>query len=209
MDGAGFRGPWYKLDITYRLPPRLTHMANDYAQRYLPQETALLPVEEPLPLIPDFTDYPCHLKWIQTHEGAALDICYAEILEMIKTATPKHLGISDITFLASSVNFGQELVQRLAEKNFNILHTFSSDQFERRKQKHAFFMGDARVKATTIHSFKGWECRALIIYTGTSDGPNTKALLYTAMTRLKRHTQGSYLTVVSALPSLEEYGREW
>lgn len=209
MEGAGFRGPWYKLDITYRLPPRLTHLANEFAQRYLPQETALLPVEDPLPLIPEFTNYPCHLKWIQTNEGAALDICYEEILEMIKSATPKNLGISDITFLASSVNFGQEVVQRLAEKNFNILHTFSSDPFERRKQKHAFFMGDARVKATTIHSFKGWECRALIIYTGTSDGPNTKALLYTAMTRLKRHTQGSYLTVVSALPSLAEYGQLW
>ena len=209
MEGAGFRGPWYQLDVTYRLPRQLTLLVNDYARHYLPPETALLPVEEPLPLIPDFSEYPCHLKWIETNEEAALGICYEEIMGMIKTATPHNVGISDITFLVPTVAFGHELIQRLAENHFNILHTFSSDEFERRKQKHAFFMGDARVKGTTIHSFKGWECRALIIYAGASDGPRAKALLYTAMTRLKRHTGGSFLTVVSAIPSLMEYGRKW
>lgn len=209
MVGAGFRGPWYQLDITYRLPPRLTVLANEYARRHLPQETALLPIEEPLPLFPGFTDYPCQLKWIQTSAQDALCICYEEILGMIRTATPKNVGVSDLTFLVPTVAFGQELVQRLAENHFNILHTFSNDKFERRKQKHAFFMGDARLKGTTIHSFKGWECRALIIYAGASDGPRLKALLYTAMTRLKRHTGGSFLTVVNAIPSLMEYGRQW
>ena len=70
-------------------------------------------------------------------------------------------------------------------------------------------MGDARIKATTLHSFKGWESRALVIFISGSVDKKALALIYTGLTRLKRHTQGSYLTVVSCEPKLIDYAKTW
>ena len=70
-------------------------------------------------------------------------------------------------------------------------------------------MGDARIKATTLHSFKGWESRALVIYIGQAVDKKSLALIYTGLTRLKRHRQGSYLTVVSCAHELIEHGKTW
>ena len=56
------------------------------------------------------------------------------------------------------------------------------------------YKGDSRVKLCTIHSFKGWEGRLLVIYISNA----SHAVVYTAITRSKRHTDGSYLTIVSS-----------
>ncbi|KZZ04288.1 hypothetical protein A3744_26225 [Oleiphilus sp. HI0073] len=70
-------------------------------------------------------------------------------------------------------------------------------------------MGDARVKATTLHSFKGWESRLLVIYITESVSPKDLALIYTGLTRLKRSVYGSCLTVVCSATELESYGATW
>jgi hypothetical protein len=72
-----------------------------------------------------------------------------------------------------------------------------------------FFMGDARVKATTLHSFKGWETRLLVVHVGHATGSEGLASIYAALTRLKRSPEGSWLTVVSSAPELSEYGKTW
>jgi hypothetical protein len=78
-----------------------------------------------------------------------------------------------------------------------------------RQQKLYFFKGDARVKATTIHSFKGWEGRHLVVAIGNGEGQRARSAVYTALTRLKRHPGGSHLTVVCTSTELEEFGRGW
>ena len=70
-------------------------------------------------------------------------------------------------------------------------------------------MGDARIKATTLHSFKGWESRAIVIFIGDSVDKKSLALIYTGLTRLKRHTEGSCLTIVSCANELIPYGKTW
>jgi len=72
-----------------------------------------------------------------------------------------------------------------------------------------FYMGDSRIKATTLHSFKGWESRALVIVIGATVDRKSLALIYTGLTRLKRHAENSYLTVVSYARELREYGKTW
>ena len=75
-------------------------------------------------------------------------------------------------------------------------------------KKLAFFLGDAKIKATTLHSFKGWESRHLVLYVSRITSPGDRALFYTAITRLKKHPNGSMLTVVSACsdPDLYNFG---
>jgi len=69
--------------------------------------------------------------------------------------------------------------------------------------------GSERVKGTTVHSFKGWEGRALVLAVGANASPAARHAVYSGITRLKAHPQGSLLTVVSADPDLREFGLRW
>ena len=100
-------------------------------------------------------------------------------------------------------------VERIGSKGMKFIHTFSEDKQESRRLKVGFFMGAARLKATTMYSFKGWETRALVLYTGHVADKKAMTLIYAGLTRLKRHMEGSFLTVVSSIPKLAEYGKTW
>ena len=71
-------------------------------------------------------------------------------------------------------------------------------------------MGSAKVKATTIHCFKGWESSAIVFHL-SKGGEKSKFLLYTGITRLKQEEEDnpSFLTVVSSVPEFKEYGKTW
>ena len=60
-----------------------------------------------------------------------------------------------------------------------------------------------------MHSFKGWEARMLVVHVSQSWTDESKALVYAALTRLKRSSEGSWLTVVCAAPELADYGKTW
>ena len=78
--------------------------------------------------------------------------------------------------------------------------------------KHGFWSGNGKLKAITVHSFKGWESRHLLVYIDNlnSSGKVDKAVLfYTALTRLQRHLGGSSLTVVSSCPELRDFGQKF
>jgi hypothetical protein len=70
-------------------------------------------------------------------------------------------------------------------------------------------MGDARVKATTLHSFKGWESPLLVIYVDENAGERSLALVYAGLTRLKRQQAGSAMTVICSSALLRDYGSTW
>ena len=118
-------------------------------------------------------------------------------------------AVADITFLSGTTGFGRRFARRLSREGIKVRHTFHRDGRTSRRQKRAFFQGDARIKATTIHCFKGWEARHLVLYVESVKRPEERALLYTALTRLRRHKQGGCLTVVSRCDELRAYGRSW
>ena len=167
------------------------------------------PTNVPRSLQEDLDLYPCKLRWVQTESEFASEVCMEEILRMAPKAEPTVLSISDITFLTGSQKFGLQVVTRVGQKGIRSVHTFDEDTRESRRKKMGFYMGDARVKATTLHSFKGWEARALVIYTGGVIDTKTLAAIYTGLTRIKRHPEGSFLTVVCVAPELADYGKTW
>jgi hypothetical protein len=205
MTGSGFSGPWARLDVSYRTPPELTVLARTFAERYLPADLRDLPTSPQLEL----NLYPCQLRWIQTDKDRGINVCLEEILNLCSAAEPELLSIADITFLVDTNATGRSLVQELGKKGFKVVHTFDADNKESRKQKVGFYMGDSSIKGTTLHSFKGWEARAIVVYIERAGGPENLALFYSGITRLKRHERKSFLTVVCAVPSLAEYGRPW
>ena len=207
MTGAGFPGGrWAQLGVSYRLPPAALKVARDFAEKFLPVDTLDLPQSEQgaLPL------YPCHLRWVQCAATEAVACCVAATLELMKQTGAAGLANADITVLADSVDFGSEVVGRLGN-DFGIatLQTFAADVGERRRQKMGFYKGSERIKATTLHSFKGWESRLLVVYVDQAFTPESLALIYTALTRLKRSSEGSWLTVICSAPELADYGTSW
>jgi len=84
-------------------------------------------------------------------------------------------------------------------------HVFEDTEEETyHKHKKAFWMGDSRLKMSTIHSFKGWELKNVIIYIPHKvrwDDKNLDSLIYTAMTRTRQN-----LIIFNAHPRYIEFG---
>ncbi|MDE0085886.1 MAG: hypothetical protein OXU23_09265, partial [Candidatus Poribacteria bacterium] len=141
-------------------------------------------------------------------------------------------AISDVVFLSQNNELGLAFVEKCTQHMVgdstslsareSVLHTFVDKNMDNaefgqedrniriyensRRKKLAFYMGDARIKATTLHSFKGWEGRHLILFVSRISSDKDRALFYTALTRLKKHPNGSMLTVVSSCPELRDFG---
>ena len=202
MIGAGFRGEWLELKESYRLPPAMLPILEAYADEFLSD------MEVDIPTIYQPTlNSPAELRWLQIGPDQALRHCVEEMRrQMIRLRSDT--AIPDVVFLSSG-EIGRALVDEFERMGARILHTFDVDGKESRRQKLAFFQGSSKVKATTIHSFKGWEGRHLIIYADCYSQHRNPALLYTALTRLKAHSGGSALTVVSDCPDLRNFGSKW
>ena len=203
MKGAGFPGGrWAQLDVSYRLPPDALTLARKFAESFLPREAIDLPEQEQGSL--DL--YPCHLRWVQCDPDHAEKGCSDEILSLMRQTGRNGLANADITLLAGDMKSGAGVVTRLSEYRIHAVDTFGDDH---RRRKMGFYMGDARIKATTLHSFKGWEARLLILYITGAAHAETLALIYTGLTRLKRSQEGSWLTVVCSAPQLQSFGKEF
>ncbi|MGO8034945.1 NERD domain-containing protein [Rhizobium leguminosarum] len=207
MRGAGFLGGrWAHLRIGYRLPSKALRRASEFARRFLPDETSDIPEpdQEALDL------FPAHLQWVQCQDHEAARHCVNAILAVMRrTGTGTGKANADITFLANEIDFGKQVVLELATYGVNAAHTFERDKREQNRLKMAFFLGDSRVKATTFHSFKGWETPLMVMYIRRAVGPEAMAAIYAALTRLKRSPTGSHLTVVCSAPELAAYGATW
>ncbi|MBP7241679.1 AAA family ATPase [Amaricoccus sp.] len=206
MRGAGFSGGWAQLETSYRLPYDAMEMARIFAQEFLPQETTDLPKPEQGSL----ALHPCTLRWVQRDPATtATDSCVAEILSMLKRSGRDGHANADICLLTDDQYVGAEVIRLLGEKNIHFVSTFDERGMESKRKKMGFWMGDARLKATTIHSFKGWESRLLVVHITRAFTADACALIYAGLTRLKRSVQGSHLTVVCTAPELSEFGRQW
>ena len=206
MEGAGFAGRWRELKTSYRLPPAVVAAVRTFAEQFLTDHEIDIPEVERADQMEMF---PVELRWLHVlRPSDVLDACDSELRRMMMRLRGD-TAIPDIIFLSDQVAFGREFIELQERKNVHVRHTFAEDQRESRGQKLAFRKGDARIKATTPHSFKGWEARHLMVFVGSIKGPRDRALLYTALTRLRRHEQGSCLTVVSCCDELREYGKSW
>ena len=210
MVNAGFRGPWAQLKTSYRLPPAVVPLVSRFAEEFLTDEEIDIPFVEQGENQMELADlYPVELRWLHVRGGQsnALDACDSELRRMMRRLR-SDTAIPDITFLSGS-ELGRSLVEMQTGKGVHVLHTFDKDWRISRRQKRAFFPGAPCIKATTPHSFKGWEARHLILFVASAERAEDKALLYTALTRLRRHEGGSCLTVVSSCDELRTFAKSW
>lgn len=206
MRGCGFTGRWRELKESYRLPAPVIPLVQELADKFLTGE-----VDLPIPVQMEFDIDECRLRWVHVeNKELAAQACFDELIRMMK-ALPKKTAVADLTFICSTRVIGRDVVERLEEKRVHVRHTFAEDRRTAQKQKRQLFQGDPRVKATTIHSYKGWEGKLLVVFVDSIDGDGGK-LLYTAMTRLLKGTGTSgpsSLTVLSTCTSLQSFAKKW
>ncbi len=208
---AGFRGPWNQLKESYRcheaLIPALKYFSDEFMQD--------MEVDLPVPAQAEFC--PLTMRWVQMEEKSDwVSVCVDE-LERLQISLPQDSGYSDIVCLLPDHLEGFQFVNKVEERlGVHVAHIFSNaDRSEVRQRqsrplKRAFWAGNGQVKAITIHSFKGWEARHLLIYIDDIQKAKTSpALFYVALTRLLRHIGGSLLTVVSSCPKLRNVGQQF
>ncbi len=211
MTGAGFRGQWMALDECFRMPPSLCKLAETYINDFLPDAEHIRPIP---PKNYEF-DYYSSLKWWHVSDGNIVaQACFDAIIDIIKTSNPP-ISYADLVCVVENADIGLSVVKLLNDKGINSIHTFGRGDNKNeiskdsRRKKLAFFQGDGRVKLTTLHSFKGWETKALIVQISRASSDSTLSLAYAGITRLKQNDRGSYLTVINTTPNLKEYGKKW
>ena len=215
MRRCNFRGPWLELSGSYRLPEPAIRLVRRFGETYLIGELDLPKVlagrqdQQRSIFQTELGVDECNLRWVHVpNSESAAQACFDE-LNRLMGALPQEAAVADLTFICSSNELGRDVVQRLEDQGVRVRHTFDKDGPASRRQKRALFQGDARVKATTIHSYKGWEGKLLVVFVESVDSPRDKALLYTAMTRLRKDQQQSSLTVVSTCGDLRDFGQDW
>lgn len=214
MQKAGFRGSWGELKVSYRLPPDYLPYIKNFLQQYFKDGSKI----DPLPLQANFDNLQqTHMRWLQVNPDDSVNACVNAVLALpLRKSVNDSLVYPDIVVLAETNKDGFQIVRKLGSKGIKVKHTFGlsgdgKDDDKMRKQKVAFYLGAEQVKATTIHSFKGWESTCLVIQISSSISKRALAGVYTALTRLKASERGedSYITVICSALELEDYGKTW
>ncbi|SEJ92858.1 UvrD-like helicase C-terminal domain-containing protein [Deinococcus reticulitermitis] len=186
-------GRWRELRSSVRLHDRAVQLANDFAAAYLPGLGLLAESSQPmLPLgAPEF-------RW---QDGESREAALSQATERVRELIRGGAQPTDIAVLLPDHRMGLAFVEALEPLGISVNHVFTDDQDDKR-QKYAFWMGDARLKACTVHSFKGWEARHVVAVLDTPGHLSREQamLAYTAITR----AQGS-LTVLNLSEGLRGF----
>jgi len=195
MLGAGFSGPWTELRGSYRLPPDLTPVIAEFAQLHLSDWTVN-------PVVP--SDHPQRIgqykptvkRWVNTTRGEKCGRRLGTEVVHLLNENPD-LAPSDVVFLANHSE-GLEAVNVITDAGYEVQHVFGATQSEKRKRKANFWSSAAGVKGCTVHSFKGWESRAVLMSVGW--GRDARRLAYVGLTRVKgdRDNRSAFVTVVNS-----------
>lgn len=212
MEAAGFRGKWMSLEECFRMPPSLCRLAEKYINDFLPDIENIRPLP---PKAYQNLDFDTHLKWWQLSDVTVVaHACFDAMIDIIKKSSPP-ISYADLVCVVENADIGLTVIKFLNAEGIKSIHTFGSGDDKNaknkdsRKKKMSFYQGDGRVKLTTLHSFKGWETKALVVQVSHASSDSTLSLAYAGITRLKQNDRGAYLTVVNTTQELVEYGKKW
>ncbi len=204
MAGAGFSGPWAELEGSYRIPDDLVPIANEFSLRYLDGERLAVSVPDDRQCVSGRAA-PSVRRWLNVSPTVSLgrQIGYevAALLDRDPTLSP-----ADVVFLCETHAEGLQAVKVIEACGIAVHHVFADDRREQGRRKRRFWADAPGVKGCTVHSFKGWEARALVM--GIDTWPDALRRTYVALTRLKADRLGrpAYISVVNGDPSMARFG---
>lgn len=196
-------GDWIELKTVVRMPEGVAKITKKFSEEFnLNQDVRVESIQRP----DLFNQYVEHTLWKNIDEENWL-VSVVSAYETIKNnATSNH--VSDTVILLPNKNYGIVCVKYFeSEKNLKVNHVFENEEEKRyHRHKKAFWMGDSRLKMSTIHSFKGFEVLNVIMlipsnYYGSAELFDKQ--VYVAMTRTRQN-----LIVLNANKRYLEFGKE-
>lgn len=178
-----FLEPYIDLTVTFRLPKKVAVMSNEFSEIFeLNQELKVGKYEDNPVLVQSH-----HIVWLNISEGDWQYYVHNSFLRLRKEG----YSPSDMVILLPSHKLGKDAVQMFREKKIEVNHVFEEDTEARyHPHKKAFWMGDSRLKMSTIHSFKGWELLNIVLFIPERAPDSNKkldAIVYTALTRTREN----------------------
>mgnify|MGYP006093220935 CR=1 FL=1 len=185
MKGSGFLGPWVSLKSAYRFPKHYHEFLASFCETFLGVESIPEPPLEQRTLA-DFKRVDIEWRDLSSKgkidDSSNFDIIFHDIeryLESNSEYSPDGT-VDESVLLVFQNKLGKKITTELGTKR-DIQHTFSNVNGE----KLSFTHHKSQLKATTFHSFKGWEASHLIIIVGKCKTIYQKRGFYTALSRLK------------------------
>lgn len=213
MTNCGFSGKWSELNATYRLPFPIIPFIRDYIDNFLPNSNVIKP--EPIKFDKDdlFSSDLSNagnfqFKW--ANETCLNNLTLKRhILEFENMTRGLNMAFADQTVITTTHDLGLRICQVLRSNGSAYTDIFSKDSAESRRKKQYFFKGAQCIKACTIHSYKGWESKALmIILDDLSYSKRAYELIYVALTRIKKDNT-SVVYIVCSDNRLFDFGLKW
>lgn len=212
MKTAGFAGPWHVLNGCYRLPDSFISIARCFADDYLDESsrTDLSTFVKPGESFNLFEKF--HLRWVQLPEITSLvgiaAIAAKEIIhlpEVSKKYLVHPVNHSDVVFLTQTRHLGEKITSNLQDNDFQVMSAFN------REGKVAFDLQSSSIKGITIKSFKGQEAHSIVLIIDQKpekqDESSYLKEIFVGLTRLKKHENGSILTVICKNPSFYDFAK--
>lgn len=199
MKGTKFRGDWRKLTTVFRLPSMIARAVERFSDTFnLNQEIKIEAVTQ-LTLFGHTPDP--HIVWINIPSQD-----YLSWIDKAFNKINKRSHISDIVVLVHDHKTGLKCVEHFTQRPrpIRVNHVFEDGTGSKRHKK-SFWMGDGRLKISTIHSFKGWEVLNVIIYIPemhTENSSSMDSIVYTALTRTREN-----VIVLNANDRYKNYGK--
>lgn len=204
MTACGFKGPWTSLDGCYRMPVDLIPIVSEFAERYLDRDLDL-------PTVP--TDHtgiasePTIRIWRNEVGRSNRHLADVVLAEVTKIINEEGVHSGDCAILVNDHTLGLAVAENFGD---DLEHIFSEDLEDRQRRKKRFWPGVAMLKGSTVHSFKGWEARAIIVVISATDpdqGSSPRDLAYVALSRAKGApgNRSAFITVINTLPELADF----
>jgi len=195
MKGTKFKGRWRELKESYRLPLPILKEANRFADIFLPN----------VGLIPESANKSLFDPILLWRNISSIDTALEKVFIAFQWLTKKQGNHpSEIVILIPTHQEGLKFKEYFTNRNINVNDVFE-DVKGNKKHKYSFYMGDSRIKMSTIHSFKGWELfNVILLVPDDAEYPNIDYLMYIAITR----TRGN-LIVFNRLDKYKKYGQSW
>ncbi len=203
MKGAGFRGDWFNLDKSYRMPTNLIPLAKDFVQTYLPnnQFTNIPEIVENSPTEESQLEFTFEFKWINAGEDPI-----EELLDTLRSNFPP--GETRKAVIQAGSKSCLKIIKKLrnSEYNTHLRHTLA---YVGLNTKDSFSIEDGQIGVITPHGFKGYEAPIVFLLLESFDIERHKYAAYTAMTRVLKHDTGSKLVVINTTHQLQDLGKRW
>jgi Nuclease-related domain/AAA domain/UvrD-like helicase C-terminal domain len=197
-DLGKFLSDYIDLKTSYRLPDAVTEITNEFSETFALNQDLRAVKNSARPTLIDEH----HIVWVNIERGRWLEYLYLAF-QRLKRA---QYHASDMVFLLPSHEKGFEAVEYFTNLRIQVNHVFETDEQRRyHPNKKAFWVGDGRLKMATIHSFKGWEAKNIVLlidYTKESEA-QLNSLIYTALTRTRQN-----LIVLNAHHRFREFGEK-